>query len=198
MPPGGDKMNSKYGGSIPGASSGSKSGAASTGNLKGPQDGFIMKGLPSDSHQAWTTAGSFHECNHTEAFITRIHKATEIQRPKRTIRKLQPGDPGYVTDQRKYVWPMMKSHLPETWDKVSARRRKLNHRTGVWEEIDESSSMLTIDANGKTAFPYSLVLHKAFLESQPDEALRKKAREIAPMRLSTGAVDHWSKKSKGA
>jgi hypothetical protein len=46
--------------------------------------------------------------------------------------------------------------------------------------------LLGKDRLGRTTFPYSLALHRAFLESQPDPVLKEKAQKVAPLRLTTG------------
>lgn len=50
----------------------------------------------------------------------------------------------------------------------------------VWKP----GQVLKLDQEGKTIFPYSLVSHKAFLESQPHGWLKRRAQEVAPLRTT--------------
>merc|ERR1712217_97752 len=149
---------------------------------RGPSEGFMMSGLPQDSHDAWTLK-RYHACQPLDTFQTRIHRATEMQRPRRHImRKLDDTE-----DLRKFSWPMTATNFPRAWDQTT-RRREVRTVTSTsrpergapppTESDEDKNFLLRIDKDGKTKFPYSLALHKAFLESQPDDVLKEKARKL--------------------
>jgi len=81
--------------------------------------GFPMSGLPRDSHEAWTKRSNFHDCSTTQPFTKRIQQVVEVQRPRRRMDRTSQSD----EDQRKYVWPMTKTHLPDLWEDWTGRRR---------------------------------------------------------------------------
>merc|ERR1712232_1452586 len=97
--------------------------------------------------------------------------ATELQRPKRQVKR-QPAGSG---PQTKYSWPSTQYHFPEAWDKMTEKRR-------------EGNPVLTVSEEGKSVIPYSLVLHKAFIESQP-ASLREKAASMVPLKLTCSGAD---------
>merc|ERR1712037_674087 len=61
-------------------------------------------------------------------------------------------------------------------------------RTGI-EETEEMNPTWLIknDAAGRSIFPYSLAAHRAFIDSQPEDWLKEKAREAAPMMFTSWA-----------
>lgn len=150
----------------------------------GASAGFTMSGLSSDPFEAWNCR-NFHKCKPLDPFVKRIAKATETQRPARRIVK----KPGESPDLRRFVYPMAATNFPRAWDKSSPPARTLS--AAELAEIDEdapaSKWLLRIDKTGKTNFPYSLVSHRAFLDSQPDPVLKEKARKLAPLRYT----DSW-------
>lgn len=164
--------------------------------------GFTMNGLTKDPWEAWNSR-NFHKCKPLDPFVKRIERATEMQRPSRRIVKRPEESP----DLRKYVLPMSATHFPEAWDRApeeekTPKRQSAAQRSatassaqleGTEEAPDEiteapdegvSQWLLKVGKEGKTTFPYSLVSHRAFLESQSDPILKEKARKIAPLRLT--------------
>lgn len=164
-------------------------------------DGFTMNGLTKDPWEAWNSR-NFHKCKPLDPFVKRIERATEMQRPSRRIAKRAEESP----DLRKYVLPMSATHFPEAWDRAPEVDQNLTKRQlarsataaisqveGTEEAPDEiteapdegvSQWLLKVGKEGKTTFPYSLVSHRAFLDSQTDPILKEKARKIAPLRLT--------------
>eukprot|EP00928_Gymnodinium_smaydae_P035793 TRINITY_DN25128_c0_g2_i1.p1 TRINITY_DN25128_c0_g2~~TRINITY_DN25128_c0_g2_i1.p1 ORF type:complete len:369 (-),score=56.75 TRINITY_DN25128_c0_g2_i1:81-1187(-) len=149
-------------------------------------DGFCTGGLAQECHQAWL-AKRFHAspAAHTRP-LARLQRRVEAQRPRRRAAQCTP-DPEH--DQRKYSWPMTRSHFPATWQEVSTRQRT---RGSTEPPGEPGAGLLHLNAEGRTMFPYSLALHKAFIESQRDELHREKARNFAPLRLSTAQEMNWS------
>lgn len=133
------------------------------------------------SSDSWT-AGRYHACKPLESYTRRIEHAAAVQRPRRVLHPELP----LSTDQRKFVWPMAKTNFPREYDQ--ATRRPVVKKRGVEQEPkkDDEHWLLDIGRDGKTMFPYSLALHKAFLESQPNDVLKEKALKVAPLRM-TGA-----------
>eukprot|EP00929_Paragymnodinium_shiwhaense_P019231 TRINITY_DN13187_c0_g2_i1.p1 TRINITY_DN13187_c0_g2~~TRINITY_DN13187_c0_g2_i1.p1 ORF type:complete len:475 (-),score=115.47 TRINITY_DN13187_c0_g2_i1:38-1462(-) len=184
-------------GSVAGGTLGS-SGRQATG---AGRSGFAMAGLPQDTHEAWL-AHSYHASVPGDSLQSRIQQATTQQRP---YRRLQRPIQDMSSDQRKYSWPMGRAHHPEAWNEMTKKKPSMRvpraHQKGkrgqqVEEEAEEEEeaakekrNLLFLGPDGKTRFPYSLVLHKAFLESQPTEALKEKAKKVAPLRLSTGHLE---------
>jgi len=147
-------------------------------------EGFTMNGLSKDSWDAWNSR-HFHKCKPLDPFVKRIEKATESQRPqRRSVHR--PEQPQRHVDQRKYVWPISATHFPRAWDRASVPRARTMTMSDFEddEDVPPDKWLLRIGKDGKTTFPYSLVSHRAFLESQPDPLLKEKARKIAPLRLS--------------
>lgn len=177
MPPHGDFARNERrpsGGRLVGA-------AATAGSrIAGPRQGFPQAGLPQDEREAWQRT-HYHACQPLQDFKTRIHMMTELQRPRRQLRR-QPEGTG---SQTKYVWPSTKYHFPDSWDAMTQKRR--NYRA-TGEIIEEPNPVLTVKEDGKSQIPYSLVLHKAFIESQPP-GLREKAAAIVPLKLTQSAAD---------
>jgi len=145
-----------------------------------PSEGFTQGGLSKDSFEAWNSR-NFHKCKPLEPFAKRIEKATEAQRPTRRLTKRPEESP----HQPKYVWPMAATNFPTAWERSSYRPRTMAAPTHTDEDTPTDKWLLKIGKDGKTTFPYSLVSHRAFLESQPDEILKEKARKIAPLRFSS-------------
>jgi hypothetical protein len=144
-------------------------------------EGFTMSGLSKDPWDAWNSR-NFHKCKPLDPFVKRIEKATEAQRPQRRVAK-RVGRPG---DHRKYVWPMTATNFPSSWERESFRPRTMKQDFPDDEEMPPDKWLLKVRKDdGRTMFPYSLVSHKAFLESQPDSTLKDKAHRIAPLRLSS-------------
>merc|ERR1712039_365576 len=58
---------------------------------------------------------------------------------------------------------------------------------GGMEETQEMNPTWLIgnDSSGRTIFPYSLAAHRAFVDAQPEEWLREKAKEVAPLKLTS-------------
>jgi len=154
--------------------------------------GFTQSGLSKDGLEAWNVR-RYHACQPLDPYVRRIEQAAAIQRPRRRFPPAPgaPGDAGGPGDQRKFVWPMARSNCPEGWDETT-RRRHVNVRRGSSAGLPPppdagggDASLLTVGEDGKTSFPYSLALHKAFLESQSSSELRQKAVQVAPLRITT-------------
>lgn len=143
--------------------------------------GFPMSGLSSDPWEAWN-ARTYHKCKPLDPFMTRINNATQSQRPHRRIVKRVES----VADQRKYNWPMAATNFPESWNKAPQKQRPPIHdaREEEYDAEPPPGWLLRITKGGKTTFPYSLVSHRAFLDSQPDPVLKEKARKLAPLKLT--------------
>lgn len=143
-------------------------------------EGFTMNGLTKDSWEAWN-ARNYHKCKPLDPFMTRIENATRMQRPHRQLVKRVERD----SDQRKYLWPMAKTNFPEAWNKATykPRSRHIDYEE-EYEDDEPPPGWLLRLKGGKTTFPYSLVSHRAFLDSLPDPVLKEKARKLAPLRLT--------------
>lgn len=158
-------------------------------------DGFPMHGLTKDTHDAWNSR-NYHKCKPLEPFIKRIAKATESQRPQRIVLNKLIERPQRDVYEQKFAWPMAATNFPSSWERYSQRasssrdgRRPADGRS---EEapVDEDANappkwLIRVGKDGKTRFPYSLVSHRAFLDSQSDPLLKAKASKIAPLRLSS-------------
>jgi len=142
--------------------------------------GFTMKGLPRDSWEAWNT-GNFHACPQGEPYVERIAATAAAQRPRRRIVRRREN----LADQRKYCWPMMKTNFPDVWDATSDPYAPRTTKHGGASAEVEREPPIGVDRLGRTTFPYSLVSHRAFIESQPDPVLKEKAKKIAPLRTTT-------------
>lgn len=141
------------------------------------EQGFPMAGLQKGSHDAWTIK-QYHKCSPLEPIKTRIKNAADAQRPTRRRVPSRTAKP----DLPEFNFPMTATNFPEAWEKTT-RRKVVGSRQGAPQS--EESSLYSIGKDGKTMFPYSLALHKAFLESQPDPVLKEKAMKVAPLRLTT-------------
>jgi len=148
-----------------------------------PSGGFTMSGLTKDPWDAWNST-NIHKCKPLDPFVKRIARATEIQRPQRRMVKPSGSSP----DLRRFVVPMAATHFPEAWDrkpKPIAKRRQSMQMEPVESTADaEEKWLLKVDKSGKTTFPYSLVSHRAFLNSQSDPILKEKALKLAPLRFT--------------
>ena len=97
---------------------------------------------------------------------------------------------------------MLATNFPAVYEKTAPSKKKPAEdasappaavgegEVGEWEEDDEPKGYTWLQRkarDGKTLFPYSLVSHKAFIESQPNPLLKAKVLEIAPMRFT----DSW-------
>merc|ERR1711972_111932 len=142
-------------------------------------EGFTMAGLPKDSWQAWNTQ-SFHKCKSIEPLAKRIQNATDAQRPQRRSFITQKRRP---PDHRKYLWPMTATNFPAAWNQATYPRARFQAEPEVDDHDELKDGWLIKIKHGKTTFPYSLVSHRAFIESQSTPNLREKARKLAPLRL---------------
>merc|ERR1712232_1307514 len=133
-------------------------------------EGFTMAGLPKDSWQAWNTQ-SFHKCKSLEPLAKRIQNATEAQRPQRRDFITQKRRP---SDHRKYLWPMTATNFPAAWNRATYPRARFQLQAEVDDDDDEPrDGWLLRIKQGKTTFPYSLVSHRAFIESQSTPNLKE-------------------------
>mmetsp|Transcript_63512 Transcript_63512/g.163460 ORF Transcript_63512/g.163460 Transcript_63512/m.163460 type:complete len:558 (+) Transcript_63512:125-1798(+) len=146
-------------------------------------EGLTAKGLP----MAWNTR-KYHACTHLSPIADRIKADTEAQRPKRQVAAKQDA----ADDQRKFVWPMTAVNFPGYWDDMT-KPKQVAQRHGRGpppggQPVDEEGDnfLIRLDRNGQSKFPYSLAMHKAFLESQSDPILKEKAAQLAPLRLTAG------------
>lgn len=152
-------------------------------------DGFTMAGLSKDSFEAWTTR-SFHKCKPLDPFVQRIQKVTETQRPNRRLARPRATS---LADKQKFLWPMTATHFPSQWEASTYRPKSRQSELSAAPADDEEGEvlegrwLLRIGKDGKTTFPYSLVSHRAFIESQPDPILKAKAQKVAPLRFT----DNW-------
>lgn len=133
--------------------------------------GFNQQGLPT----SWATR-RYHPCQQLDPIASRVKADIEAQRPKRQVKKLE------TEDQRKFVWPMTASNFPDKWETVT--KKKATKPGAPLSLTGDESFLCRVGSHGKTEFPYSLALHKAFLESQSDPLLKEKAAKLAPIRLS--------------
>lgn len=154
--------------------------AAAGTHIVGPRDGFTQAGLPQDEREAWLQT-QYHACQPLQDYRSRIHTATELQRPKRHHVRPREGP----IPQTKYVWPSTKGHFPEYWETMT-QKKQFTRPTG--EVIEETNPVLTVSEQGKSVIPYSLALHKAFIESQAPN-MREKAAAIVPLKLTNTAAD---------
>merc|ERR1712087_902200 len=106
-----------------------------------------------------------------------------MQRPRRHVPRKRED----IEDLRKFSWPMTATNFPGVWDQTTRRRERpvatsrSERGAQAAEPEKEESRLLWLGKDGKTLFPYSLALHRAFLNSQPDPILREKARKLAPL-----------------
>mmetsp|Transcript_65870 Transcript_65870/g.121412 ORF Transcript_65870/g.121412 Transcript_65870/m.121412 type:complete len:374 (-) Transcript_65870:70-1191(-) len=145
-------------------------------------DGFTMAGLTDDQWEAWNQR-TYHKCKPLEPFTKRIEKATLMQRPNRRIERRRTSS---LADKQKFIWPMTATHFPERWEANTYRPRSRQSDLTMQQEGEEPEGdwLLRLGKDGKTTFPYSLVSHRAFIESLPDPVLKEKARKVAPLRFT--------------
>lgn len=153
-------------------------------------EGFTMGGMTKDTWDAWNQR-NYHKCKPLDPFVKRIEKATEAQRPQRSLAERQrlkqpPDQSPKVVDQRKFAYPMVATNFPKSWEKASIRPPE-RHPERRDEEDDNAPPkwMIKVGKDGKTRFPYSLVSHRAFLDGQKDPKLKEKAKRLAPLRISS-------------
>lgn len=172
-----------------------------------PQEGFTMAGLSLDRWEAWNN-GKYHPCRLQEPYTTRITQVADLQRPQR-----RPGRCGGPSDQRKFLWPMTATNFPEAWEEMTKKPEPKPRGLRSAEKASRGSAhpgrlggeplgrrflqpprqpspkrappIMTVDSRGRTSFPYSLVLHRAFLDSQPDVTLKDKAKKQVPLVLTS-------------
>merc|ERR1712187_723157 len=156
--------------------------------VAGETAGVVMRDVPKDSHEAWIASRSYYPQSTTRPWVERIQKVAETQRPTRRLRR-----EAEITDLRRFSLPMMATHFPEAYDSLSRRETKPTyaHRVTSTQDVqtdDENLNakpwLLSIGKDRKTIFPYSLVSHRAFLESQSDPRVRASAEQIAPLQLT--------------
>jgi hypothetical protein len=81
---------------------------------------------------------------------------------------------------------MTATNFPEAWNKATSPPKARTKANSEWDDDDEpGGEWLLRVKRGKTTFPYSLVSHRAFLESQPNPALKDKAKKLAPLNLTS-------------
>lgn len=167
---------------VTGASASSGPDGAGAGG-GGPAGGFTTAGLSRDPWEAWN-ARRCHLSKPLDAFKTRIHNATETQRPRRRV----PYPTNDQEDQRKYVWPMSATNFPKKWAAATSRSHASKHGKAQRAEAEgqegTAQPLMSIGSDGKTVFPYTLVSHKAFLESLTDPELRETMYKLAPLPTS--------------
>mmetsp|Transcript_19591 Transcript_19591/g.57104 ORF Transcript_19591/g.57104 Transcript_19591/m.57104 type:complete len:391 (+) Transcript_19591:217-1389(+) len=150
-----------------------------------------------DDLAAWTTCARFHASPKLDPYTRRVQHAVELQRPKRRL-AIPASSVQEERDERKFCWPMSRSNFPDEWDGMTRRRQgtasgerlgssRTDRRDAAPVAGDGPDFIIGTDHNGKTKFPYSLALHKAFLESQASPTLRSKARQIAPLKITTSS-----------
>jgi len=136
----------------------------------------------------------FHACKPLDSHVKRIQVATEQQRPRQRLRRVDSDPLG-----PKHSLPMLATNFPAVYEKTAPL--KMKEDPGVppaakaegedeeWEDEEPKGYtwLQRKGRDGKTLFPYSLVSHKAFIESQPNPLLKAKVLEIAPMRFT----DSW-------
>jgi len=143
-----------------------------------------------------STLKHFRSPKPLDPFMERLHAFTESQRPARRLTRKQ-SDPFAP----KWSLPMMASNFPEYWNSIApppkpqpvavstpgggAHRASLSEEWGEDEVIPPGYNWLQRKTrDGQTVFPYSLASHKAFFESYNDPALRAKAADVAPLRMT--------------
>jgi len=118
--------------------------------------------------------------------MTASHFPEEWERVTRKRPEVQPsllrersGQVGFGAAADKEQWAGSK-------DVRALGRARVEKRDGIEETDDMNPTwLIKSDALGRSIFPYSLAAHRAFIDSQPEEWLREKAREAAPMQLTT-------------
>eukprot|EP00446_Apocalathium_sp_SHHI-4_P015869 CAMPEP_0177216016 /NCGR_PEP_ID=MMETSP0367-20130122/34530_1 /TAXON_ID=447022 ORGANISM="Scrippsiella hangoei-like, Strain SHHI-4" /NCGR_SAMPLE_ID=MMETSP0367 /ASSEMBLY_ACC=CAM_ASM_000362 /LENGTH=357 /DNA_ID=CAMNT_0018665499 /DNA_START=20 /DNA_END=1094 /DNA_ORIENTATION=+ len=154
----------------------------------GAKEGFVQSGLPRDAKQAWNVQ-RYHACMPLESLPRRAALMTKARGTTAgATRRAVSASADENIDQRKYVWPMMATNFPDAWEERTRKKQAVGRggKRGeeVQKEIKSETWHLKVDDEGRTTFPYSLALHKAFLESQSDPKTKAKAMMAAPVRLS--------------
>lgn len=153
---------------------------------EGPStEGFTMNGLTKDPWDAWNSR-NYHKCKPLDPFVKRIEKATQMQRPQRRLTKPAEESP----TSQKFVKPLEATHFPEKWEREkpgisSASKIHVTPKDADFDEEPTGPWLMQVMKSGKTTFPYSLVSHRAFLNSLKDPVLRDKASKLAPLKLTT-------------
>mmetsp|Transcript_50182 Transcript_50182/g.144310 ORF Transcript_50182/g.144310 Transcript_50182/m.144310 type:complete len:390 (-) Transcript_50182:99-1268(-) len=154
----------------------------------GAKEGFVQSGLPRDAKQAWNVQ-RYHACMPLESLPRRAALMTKARGTTAgATRRAVSASADENIDQRKYVWPMMATNFPDAWEERTRKKQAVGRggKRGeeVQKEIKSETWHLKVDDEGRTTFPYSLALHKAFLESQSDPKTKAKAMMAAPVRLT--------------
>lgn len=179
-----------------GLSQSSSSGYSGTGFATRPGRYSVRGGKGTGNNGDGWNLRQFHACKPLDPYLTRIQVATEQQRPRQRLRRVA-GDP--LAPKRSL--PMLATNFPAVWEKTAPLKMKPTEDAGAppaavaegedeeWEDEEPKGYtwLQRKGRDGKTLFPYSLVSHKAFIESQPNPLLKAKVLEIAPMRFT----DSW-------
>eukprot|EP00933_Yihiella_yeosuensis_P049787 TRINITY_DN4712_c2_g1_i1.p1 TRINITY_DN4712_c2_g1~~TRINITY_DN4712_c2_g1_i1.p1 ORF type:complete len:469 (+),score=84.13 TRINITY_DN4712_c2_g1_i1:77-1483(+) len=169
---------------------------------KSASEGFAM--APRTKGDSWNLR-KFHGSLPLDSYERRIRESTEMQRPKRRLRRPERDPLG-----PKYSLPMLATNFAAGWDgcaplppkektavlsgsgAAAAAAMSSSSPTGEdeddeWDEEEPQgySWLQRKGRDGKTLFPYSLVSHRAFLDSQTDPVLKEKAMKIAPLRMTS-------------
>lgn len=138
-----------------------------------------------DPRQGWSVQ-RHHPCRPTGLY-PRVGASEAGCATKRWPSTGAGAQPEEVVDHRKYVWPMMATNFPDAWEEKTSKKQQ-RHSTHEKEKDAKNEPNerwhLKVDDEGRTIFPYSLALHKAFLESQSDPKTRETAMAVAPVRLT--------------
>lgn len=130
----------------------------------------------------WTTR-RIHSSTSLLPLTTRIQQHATDQRPQRNLRRA-PEDPLAP----KFSYPMLAHNFPEKWASTTSRPSdpgRPRSREAQTMPPHEDIWLQRKGSDGKTIFPYSLVSHKAFLDSQSDPILKQKALKVVPLRMTT-------------
>eukprot|EP00441_Pelagodinium_beii_P038913 CAMPEP_0197651880 /NCGR_PEP_ID=MMETSP1338-20131121/34108_1 /TAXON_ID=43686 ORGANISM="Pelagodinium beii, Strain RCC1491" /NCGR_SAMPLE_ID=MMETSP1338 /ASSEMBLY_ACC=CAM_ASM_000754 /LENGTH=457 /DNA_ID=CAMNT_0043226637 /DNA_START=36 /DNA_END=1409 /DNA_ORIENTATION=- len=144
----------------------------------------------------WTLR-RFHACQPLESYTKRIQATTEQQRPRRRLKRVE-SDPLAP----KQSLPMLATNFPEYWEKTAPAPLPKPTITEVvggpfagddaeeWDEEEPKGYtwLQRKGRDGQTVFPYSLVSHRAFIQSyNNDPVLKARAMDVAPIRFT----DSW-------
>eukprot|EP00931_Biecheleriopsis_adriatica_P043653 TRINITY_DN24950_c0_g1_i2.p1 TRINITY_DN24950_c0_g1~~TRINITY_DN24950_c0_g1_i2.p1 ORF type:complete len:445 (-),score=89.07 TRINITY_DN24950_c0_g1_i2:35-1369(-) len=169
----------------------------SSSNSHGPTEGFVTSpghfsvrgGRGTGPEGDGWALRRFHACQPLESYTRRIQKFTEQQRPRRRIRKPESDPLG-----PKWSLPMLATNFPEVWDRTAPAVKKepdtsqsgaFDDDDSEWDEEEGYTWLQRKNRDGQTVFPYSLVSHRAFIESyNRDPALKAKALQVAPLRFT--------------
>lgn len=155
-----------------------------------PSSGPCNRSSARDGRNAWNL-NNYHACQPLAPYKDRISQTTELLRPCRRLQRAPVEDP---FDKRKFCWPLAATNFPDYWESTTRRKKLTGARQGrdvkgvfsqqVTQTSKDDQFHLKVDDEGRTNFPYSLALHKAFLESQSSTDLKSKACEFAPMKFT--------------